>query len=154
MYAARFTINTAPYIIFVLPRLSDSITMKTDKASSIMDFISKPRTNGISNTIHTTETAGMVSPTLASAEPNPRLIEVCIWLFLAARIAATPSGNNTTDAMITPTNARGAPMFSTKCSMTGDKPLAIKITTAKLTTNNAKLSMVFCIVGGSASCVV
>ena len=70
--------STAPYMMFVFPRFKESITINTESASRIMDFISRPRTNGISNQIQTIETTGIVSPTVASAEPSPRLIEVCI----------------------------------------------------------------------------
>ena len=60
----------------VFPRLRESITVNTDNASKIIDFISNPKTNGISNIIQTTETAGIVNPTLANADPNPKLIDV------------------------------------------------------------------------------
>ena len=92
----------------------------------------------------------MVSPILANAEPKAKFREDCILLFLAARIAAIPSGNNTTAAIITPTKLLGAPKSSTKPSMVGDKAFAIKTTTAKHKINNPKLIKVLKTVGGSA----
>jgi len=57
-------------------------------------------------------TAGIVSPIVASTEPNKMFIECCSWFSRLAVIPPSPSGESTNAAMMAPPNACGIPNFS------------------------------------------
>lgn len=95
-------------------------------------------------------TAGMVSPMLASAEPNARFMLVCNRSFRAACMAAMHSGNNTIMAMMIPTNELGAPMEATPASSEGDSFLASNTTAPKQAISKNRLVKVVLSDGGVA----
>ena len=76
IYIIRLTRSTIAYKLLVCPLFRESITVKIDRASRIMDFIVKPRINGKSMMVQTITTVGILSPILANAEPSARLMLV------------------------------------------------------------------------------
>src|SRR5580658_4932962 len=92
-------------------------------------------------------TAGMVSPMLASADPNARLRLVCRRFARAARSAASPSGSSTMPAMITPTSAFGAPILATPASRLGASFLASSTTAHRHISSSTELAAVAALLG-------
>jgi len=54
----------------VLPLFNDNMTVKKDKASNTIDFLSIPSTNAMSNHTHKLVTVGILNPILAMADPK------------------------------------------------------------------------------------
>ena len=73
---------------------------------------------------HTIATLGIVKPILASADPSDRFKLVWSLLFLAAMIAAIPSGNKIIAAITTPTKDTGKLRLITILSIVGESVFA------------------------------
>ena len=76
MYAESITNKTTPYRMLVFPRLSEIMLTIIDKPKRMIDFKSNPKIKGISKITQAIATEGIVNPTQANADPNPRLMEV------------------------------------------------------------------------------
>lgn len=136
-------ISTNPCIIFVFPVASEIVMINSDNPRRTVDLMSIPNVIRIPLITDMIAMAGMLSPMLASAEPNARFSEVCIRSFLAALTAARASGKSTIPAMITPTADLGAPTATTRYSTSFERSLAIKTTTPRLTISIKLLIHIF-----------
>jgi hypothetical protein len=63
MYIISVTKSTIAYNPFVRPLFSESITVKTERASRTIDFLSRPRASGKSISVQTIATVNLLIPT-------------------------------------------------------------------------------------------
>lgn len=134
--------STNPCKIFVLPLLSDSMILKSDSKNITEESVPIPSAKGKSIHKETNATTGIVKLILAKAEPKERFKLFCILFAKAAFTADMPSGSNTTQAMMIPDKAGGAPILWIQASKSGAKDSANKTTAVKFMGNNIALNQV------------
>ena len=123
----------------VFPVLNESTMIKSDSRNKTVASASIPNVSGSPREIETNATVGMVNPILAIAEPSDKLKLFCKWLLRAARNAERPSGNSTTQAMITPESEGGAPAAVSQFFKPGASISANRTTAPKHKNKNTPL---------------
>ncbi|MNR22415.1 hypothetical protein D3C85_1393640 [compost metagenome] len=136
--------------MLVRPEPKETIMVNWANKSNTIDFVSIPKLMVRPDTSETIETAGMVRPIVASADPKAKFKLVCNLFFRAALYAAKPSGSKTTAAITTPTKDFGAPAATIAFSISGASALANSTTTPKQTNRSKPLDKATFLVGGSA----
>ncbi len=148
--AANITRCTAPCIMFVRPVAIVIVPMRKVSTSITRSLPPSPSWSLRPSTTDATATVGIVSPMLASAEPNARLKLVCSRSARAARTAAQVSGSSTSSAIAMPMTVLGAPIRATPASIAGDSSLASPITATSATSSRPKLAQATPADGGGA----
>src|SRR5450432_3191834 len=115
-YAPKSSRWTQPSSTFVRGREKVRMLVSSVSTSITVSTGSTPSTSERPVTSDTAMTSGMVSPMDASTEPSRMLTERWRRLASAARMAAMDSGVNTSNAMMNPPSAGGAPSLITMAS--------------------------------------
>jgi hypothetical protein len=139
MNTAKITKCTDPWRIVVRPVASVTVLIKSVRTSKTVSSGARPKVKDCPSIIAARLTMGIVKPMVAMAEPSARFKLVCSRFLRAARMADIPSGNRTTAATTTPTNAFGSFAAATKSSRGGERTLASKTTAKRETHNRARL---------------